>query len=333
MRLLWTMIVLVLVFVITCEAQTEESQIGDKIKESYEKGYNEGIKKGLIQADSILNSLPNSNYKEQFNLGFDRAFFLNHFLIKKNLVLTDDEFWRLLAEIYYTVNDRNTPQKPISKHFESISFLPEKNYRDNYRFREILKRTYSVYRLAPKKYKNNFRNNFFVPTDTIRISNSNRYLVPMNGYGFENIPYIFSIFTIENGTYSFKGLLDSFRNVSIGGIGIKEIVTLHNGINIIIGESEGGDAGDNWGSLWFASFNNFFELKAHKSFGFSSGPGESQTKFEHSVNTKTNEVYVYTFKKSVVSGTYENFKYSDWMQTECDTINLNYLVTKPSFYK
>ncbi len=65
-------------------------------KRQFEKGLREGIKRGLLQADSIANSLPKLNDKEKYNLGFQRAFYLNNNLIKNRLELTNDEFWRLV---------------------------------------------------------------------------------------------------------------------------------------------------------------------------------------------------------------------------------------------
>jgi len=279
----------------------------------------------LNQSDSIKIKTSDDIRQEQFNLGFQRAHYLNNNLVKKNLKLSNDEFWRLVAEVYYTVNEQGISTKPISTHFESVSFLPEKNYRNIYRFRENLMKTFSVYRLEPHKYKNRFRNNFFVPSDTVRIPNSDRFIVPMHGYGFESIPYIFSIFTIVDDNYYFNGIMDSCFSVSIGTIVIKEIISLQNGVNIMIGESGGGDAGEEWCSLWFASFDNEYKIEVHKSFGFGYGYGEDQNKIEYSLNTKSKEVYVYNFERSVVTKISEHFKYTDWVQTKCDTVNLRKL--------
>lgn len=299
-----------------------KSSSSEKQKEEFGKGLQLGIKKGLLQADSIANSLPELSENEQFNLGFQRAFYLNNNLIKERLVLTDDEFWRLVAEVYYSVNDRNVSLKPISKSFESVSFLPKKHYRNIYRFRENLMQTYSTYRLARQKYNNRFRNNFFVPTDTIRIPNSNRYIVPMHGYGFESIPYVFSIFTIDNDKYSFNGILDSCFNTSIGSLNIKEILSIDRFNHILIGQSSGGDAGDHWGSLWIVPFNNFLKLGNKKAFTYSYNFGEDQVKLDYSVNKETNTFHVNTYTSKVLSGEREDYKYAEWEKTKSDTIKL-----------
>jgi len=292
-------------------------------KEQFEKGLREGMKRGLLQADSIANSLPKLNDKEKYNLGFQRAFYLNNNLIKKRLELTNDEFWRLVAEVYYTVSDNGRSSKPNSKYFESVSFLPQKQYRDIYRFRENLMKSFSMYRFSRPKYNKGFRNNFFVPADTIRIPNSNKFVVPMAGSGFENTPYVLSVFTFDNDKYYFNGILDSCFNVSIGSLKIMEIISLNNISNILIGQSRGGDAGDEWGSLWFVSLNNFFKLGKKTTFGYSYKLGENQTKFDYSVNKKTHTAYVNTYTRKVVSEENEKYEYAEWAITKKDTLNLN----------
>jgi len=306
------------------------SACSDDSSEKYHLGFEDGYEKGFRRADSISKSSITEKEKEfaektkaQFELGFQRAFYLNNNLIKMRLELTDDEFWRLVAEIYYTKDSHGVGSKPISSYFESVSFLPEKNYRNIYSFRENLMKTYSARRLAPEKHKNNFNNNFFVPADTIRIPNSNKFIVPMHGYGFESKPYVLSLFTIDNGKYTFKGVLDSCFSTSIGSLGITEIIALNPFKHILIGQSGGGDGGDHWGSLWIVPFNNFLKLGNKKAFRYSYNMDENRKKIDYSVNKRTNEVYVNTHTKKILSGETENYTYADWEITKSDTIKLN----------
>lgn len=278
---------------------------------------------GSQQSDSASKIELDAKLNEQYNLGFQKAYYLNNNIIRKHLELTHDEFWRLVAEVYY--NNIQSPSNftinVVGDYFESIQFLPYKGYKKIYSFQENLLKSFSFNR----SHEINCLNNFFIPTDTIRIPNSHNYLVTMYGYGFENTPYVFSIFNIEDGKYKFQGILDSSFSSSIGYQKIKNIIAHNNESNIIIGEGGGGDDDVFWNSLWLVIFNNDFKVNLLKRYYSINRDGKEQMKFNYSLNPDNKIIFVKTFKRSTKP---DDSIYSDWIETKCDTIIFNDLIKK-----
>ncbi|HBO76135.1 MAG TPA: hypothetical protein DD653_15825 [Marinilabiliales bacterium] len=77
-----------------------------------------------------------------------------------------------------------------------------------------------------------------------------KYFIIMHDDGFESISHLFSIWKKEGKSLCLESIIDTTIKVGIGGVSVKDILKIGFNKYLVIGNTQGGDGGDSWGSFW-----------------------------------------------------------------------------------
>ena len=116
-------------------------------------------------------------------------------------------------------------------------------------------------------YNYNNTKQYFLSDDTI--------IAAMPNGGFESIKNVLTVWQKRGDKYYLLSILDKWLNVNIGRIWVDTVINLDAETNILIGSSNGGDQGDNWGSLWIGLWEKPTKFKIIYSLNWCSSGSDS----------------------------------------------------------